>query len=175
MLQNKSAGGIFSKIRHIYGSGTVQNFLFGGGVVLFGKNSCKKPNPPPLGVSLNFWYHPPQSLLQKWVPPHGARSFSVQQGGNFAKLAGELCKRGILPHFFFSVCQKWISPPQQKYQSPSLTRNSEQSLKAFSSKLYQICDHRFKDFLAITEINLHRNNLGFNKKKFYLLSLEVLK
>ena len=37
-------------------------------------------------------------------------------------------------------------------------------LIAFPWKLYQICDHRFNDFLAITEIHLHRNNMGFNKK-----------
>ena len=37
-------------------------------------------------------------------------------------------------------------------------------LIAFPWKLYQICDHRFNGFLAITEIHQPRNNMGFSKK-----------
>ena len=34
----------------------------------------------------------------------------------------------------------------------------------FLKVLPDICNHRFNDFLAITEIQLHRNNMGFNNK-----------
>ena len=37
-------------------------------------------------------------------------------------------------------------------------------LVAFAKKLYQICEHRYNNYLAIIEIHLHRNNIGFNKK-----------
>ena len=36
-------------------------------------------------------------------------------------------------------------------------------LVAFARKLYQICEHRYNNFLAINSIHLHRNNMGFNK------------
>ena len=33
----------------------------------------------------------------------------------------------------------------------------------FARKLYQICGHRYNNFLAINLIHLLRNNMGFNK------------
>ena len=53
----------------------------------------------------------------------------------------------------------------KKWRIFSIKRLENIRLTAFSWKfyqIYQICDHRFKDFLAITEIHLHRNNIGFN-------------
>ena len=62
------------------------------------KNACP---PPPLGVSVKFWY-PPRSLCQKTdtSPPQGAGSLSRQQGQigqkGHPERQGELRERGIV-------------------------------------------------------------------------------
>ena len=44
-------------------------FLVRGGVVLFGKSARKKRIPPPLGVTVKFWYPPLESLSKMGSPP----------------------------------------------------------------------------------------------------------
>ena len=90
------------------------------------------------------------------TPPHGAGSFSGQQGwitrkGRQGRWGN--CAKGYFATFcfFFFVCKKWIPPPQSLCKilvppprkpcqkrvpplakgPPALTRNSEQSLRPF--------------------------------------------
>ena len=41
-------------------------------------------------------------------------------------------------------------------------------LVAFARNLYQICEHRYKNFLAINLVLLHKDDMGFNKNRPFM-------
>ena len=87
-------------------------FLVRGEVALFGKSANKKHIPPPLGVTIKFWYPPPPlgvTVENGYIPPRVPEPI---QGSRGIQGGSGIARKGYFASFcfYFCVCKRWIPP-----------------------------------------------------------------